>query len=30
MGDDSLEMIEDLEFYSWIEAADLDPTDNVG
>lgn len=30
MGDDSLEMIEELEFYSWIEAADLVSTDNVG
>lgn len=30
MGDDSLEMIEDLEFYSWIEAADLEPNNNVG
>ena len=30
MGDDSLEMIEDLEFYSWMEAADLEPTNNVG
>ena len=30
LGDDSLEMIEELEFYSWIEVADLDATDNVG
>jgi len=30
MGDDALEMIEDLEFYSWIDMADLDATDNVG
>ncbi len=30
LGEDSLEMIEDLEFYSWIDLADLDSTDNVG
>ena len=30
LGDDSLEMIEELEFYSWIDVADLDATDNVG
>lgn len=30
LGDDSLEMIEDLEFYSWIETTDLDATDHVG
>ena len=30
LGDDSLEMIEDLEFYSWIGTTDLDATDHVG
>lgn len=30
IGEDSLEMIEDLEFYSWIDLAELDSTDNVG
>lgn len=30
LGDDSLEMIEELEFYSWIDVADLDALDNVG
>lgn len=30
LGDDSLEMIEELEFYSWIDIADLDNLDNVG
>jgi hypothetical protein len=30
IGDDALEMIEELEFYSWIDMADLDSTDNVG
>ncbi len=30
LGEDSLEMIEDLEFYSWIDLADLESTDNVG
>ena len=30
LGDDSLEMIEELEFYSWIDVADLDDADNVG
>ena len=30
MGDDALEMIEELEFYSWMELADMDATDNVG
>ena len=30
IGDDALEMIEDLEFYSWIDIADLESTDNVG
>ena len=28
--DESLEMLEDLEFYSWLEAADLDDNGNVG
>ncbi len=27
---ESLEMFEDLEFYSWLEAADLDANGNVG
>ncbi len=27
---ESLEMLEDLEFYSWLEASDLDANDNVG
>jgi hypothetical protein len=27
---ESLEMFEDLEFYSWLEAADLDASGNVG
>lgn len=30
LGDDSLEMIEELEFYSWIDMAELDANDNVG
>ena len=30
LGEDSLEMIEDLEFYSWIDLADFESTDNVG
>lgn len=30
LGDDSLEMIEDLEFYSWIEVAETDAPGNVG
>lgn len=30
LGDDSLEMIEELEFYSWIDMAELDSLDNVG
>lgn len=30
LGDDSLEMIEDLEFYSWIDMADADTGGNVG
>ncbi len=30
MGDDALEMIEELEFYSWMELADMEATDNVG
>jgi len=28
--DESLEMLEELEFYSWLEAADLDDNGNVG
>ncbi len=28
--EDSLEMFEDLEFYSWLEAADLETSGNVG
>lgn len=28
--DESLEMLEELEFYSWLEAADLDENSNVG
>lgn len=28
--EDSLEMFEDLEFYSWLEAADLETNGNVG
>lgn len=28
--DDNLEMFEDLEFYSWLEAADLEANGNVG
>ena len=27
---ENLEMLEDLEFYSWLEATNLDTTDNVG
>jgi hypothetical protein len=27
---ESLEMLEDLEFYSWLEASDLEPNGNVG
>ncbi len=30
LGDDSLEMIEELEFYSWIDVAETDATGNVG
>jgi len=30
IGEDALEMIEELEFYSWIDLADLESTDNVG
>ena len=30
MGDDALEMIEELDFYSWIDVAEADATDNVG
>jgi len=30
MGDDALEMIEELDFYSWIDIAEADATDNVG
>ncbi len=30
MGEDALEMIEDLEFYSWIDVAVMDAMDNVG
>lgn len=30
MEDESLEMFEDLEFYSWLEASDLDTNGNVG
>jgi hypothetical protein len=30
MGEDALEMIEELEFYSWIDIAEMDATDNVG
>lgn len=30
LGDDSLEMIEELEFYSWIDLAELETLDNVG
>jgi len=30
LGSDSLEMIEELEFYSWIDMAELDSPDNVG
>ena len=28
--DESLEMLQDLEFYSWLEASDLDTNGNVG
>jgi hypothetical protein len=30
LGEDSLEMIEDLEFYSWIEPSDFETNGNVG
>ena len=30
LGEDSLEMLEDLEFYSWIDPADLETNGNVG
>lgn len=30
IGEDDLDMIEELEFYSWIDLADLESTDNVG
>lgn len=30
LGEDSLEMFEDLEFYSWIDSADLETNGNVG
>ncbi len=30
MGEDALDMIEELEFYSWISIADLESADNVG
>jgi hypothetical protein len=30
MGDDALEMIEELDFYSWMDVAEADATDNVG
>lgn len=30
LGDDDLEMIEELEFYSWIDMAELESPDNVG
>lgn len=30
LDEDSLEMLEELEFYSWLEAADLDMNGNVG
>jgi len=30
IGDDSLEMLEDLEFYSWIDPSDLATNGNVG
>ena len=30
LGEDALEMIEELEFYSWISIADLESADNVG
>ena len=30
LGEDSLEMLEELEFYSWIDPQDLETDDNVG
>ena len=30
IGEDSLEMIEELEFYSWLDVADAEALDNVG
>ncbi|MDJ0938633.1 MAG: hypothetical protein QNJ00_02585 [Woeseiaceae bacterium] len=30
IGEDSLEMIEELEFYSWLDVADAEVLDNVG
>ena len=30
LGEDSLDMLEDLEFYSWIDTASLEPGDDVG
>ena len=30
IGDDSLEMIEELEFYSWLDTVETEATDNVG
>ena len=30
LGEDSLEMLEDLEFFSWIDAADMNDNVNVG
>jgi len=30
MSDDALDMIEDLEFYSWVDVAEFESTDNAG
>ena len=30
VGDDSLEMIEELEFYSWLDTVEAEAMDNVG
>lgn len=30
MGDDALDMIEDLEFYSWVDVAEFEATENAG
>jgi len=30
IGDDNLEMIEDLEFYSWLDTVEAEAADNVG